>query len=204
MADVRYKLLVVDDDMEIRQFVATVLGAELSCDLLQAANGKDALKLCREYSPDLVLLDVVMTGMDGFEVAKQLKRAAIPFVAMTALVESEHIRHLVDLGSFSFLAKPVSRQQLLGTVISALSRIAHVREIQRYADSAADIGTARGAISAYFSIHPDQSFDLLKEMARDVHGNVKDTAQVVNQFLDFLARANQKREARQMRQKKRS
>ena len=201
--DTKLKILVADDDDTIRDFVVLVLQNELSCDIYQAGDGKQALKISREMSPDLVLLDMIMPEPDGFEVAQRLKSMRIPFVAMTSLTGAEIIHRLNALGSYSFLAKPVSKAQLLGTVTAALSHIKHLNALERHANNNCDICTARGAISAYLSIHPDQAYDVINEMARDQQGNAMDTAQFVNQFLVFLANAKSKHIVQQERRKKR-
>jgi len=201
----KLNVLIADDDQDIRAFVRTVLKAEIvGCEIHEAVDGEDALKQCRQLSIDLVLLDLVMPKKDGFEVVQQLKVLGVPFVALTATVNVEAIRRLLELGSFSFLAKPVSDGQLLGTVLSAMSHIAHIAAIKRYADANADVCTAKGAIAAYLSIHPDQAFDVINEMGRDQQGGAKDTAEEVMRFLNLLGNANNKfakQQARRLRRR---
>jgi CheY-like chemotaxis protein len=199
----KISVLVVDDDKDIRDFVRAVLLNGIECEICEAVDGEDALKQCREKAPDLVLLDLVMPNMNGFEVASRLKVMGIPFVALTSMVDVSVIQKLLALGSFSFLAKPVSQGQLLGTVLSAMSHIKHIAAVQQYATDNDDICTAKGAISAYLSIHPDRAFEVMNEMARDQQGNAKDTAKVVTQFLDFLGGAQEKHEKQKLRRQQR-
>lgn len=203
MSELNPSILVVDDDKDIREFVARVLQHELACEILYAEDGSQALNLCRDAAPDLVLLDMIMPGVDGFNVAKSLKNMGIPFIAMTAMVSADTILRLNTLGSFSFLAKPVSHAQLLGTVLSAVSHIRHIKALQKHANNNCDICTARGAISAYLRIHPDQAFDVINEMGRDQQGSAADTAKIVNQFLNFIATANEKHNTQLARNNKR-
>lgn len=192
-------LLLVDDDKSVRRYAHTIISKTLQCHLLEAKDGKEALAITHNQTVDLVLLDLVMPELDGFEVAAQLKQAGIPFIAMTALIDQETIQRLIGLGSFSFLAKPVSEAQLIGTVLSALSHIKHIKAVQAHADRVEDICIAKGAIAAYLSIHPDQAFDVINEMGRDQQGNAKDSATIVNDFLIFMAKANQKFQTQQQR-----
>lgn len=197
-------VLIVDDDIDIRQYVSTVLTNTTRVVLHECPDGESALAFCAETPPDLVLLDILMPKKDGFSVAMALKRLRVPFIAMTSIVDNESIHRMIELGSFSFLAKPMSEAQLLGTVESALAHIQQIEALREFASTSGDIGTARGAISAYLSIHPDQAFDVIHELARDEHGKSKDIASTVNNFLSFIASANTKlHDQRNRRTKKR-
>ncbi len=192
MTDNNTNILIVDDDQDIRDYVMAVLGNTIAASLHEVADGEAAIEFCEMNRPDLVLLDILMPIQDGFSVAAALKRMQIPFVAMTSMVDNETIRRIIELGSFSFLAKPVNQAQLVGTVASALAHVQQIEALRDYAASSRDIGTARGALSAYLSIHPDQAFDVMNEMARDQHGNSRDVAHVINNFLSFMSKANNK------------
>jgi len=203
MVDFDYRILVVDGDKALVEFVSTVLTQELRCKVDSVADGKAALKKCTDDNVDLVLLDILLPEQDGFEIVKRLKQIQVPFVTMTPILEKQHVHHLLGIGSFSFLAKPMSETQLLGTVISALSHVSHIEGMKGFADSATELGMAKGAIAAYLSIDPDEAFEVLNEMARDAQSNVKETASTVTSFLEFLGRAKNKHTAQQERSKKR-
>jgi len=108
-------ILVVDDTEQARRLLETMLKAEGYTPLL-AANGEDALKLAQEKHPDLILLDLMMPGMNGFEVAEMLKTnqetKAIPIIVVSALEDrASRIRGL-EAGAEEFLTKPVDRTDL--------------------------------------------------------------------------------------------
>jgi two-component system cell cycle response regulator len=104
------RILVVDDIEANRDLLETRLTAEYF-NVITAGDGQEALKICAETSVDLVLLDIMMPGIDGFEVCEQLKANAatchIPVVIVTALDEmADRVRGL-QAGADDFLTKPV-------------------------------------------------------------------------------------------------
>lgn len=107
---VRPKLLVVDDQ-RINILVLNELFRN-DCEVFMATNGEQALQICRAQLPDLVLLDVQMDGIDGFEVCRRLKADAesrnIPVIFITAQGgEADEVRGL-QLGAVDFIAKPIN------------------------------------------------------------------------------------------------
>ena len=109
------QILIVDDDPHSRQLLEVMLSHD-GYALLPAANGPDALAIVAERLPDLVLLDVTMPGMDGYQVASQIKRQAatqsIPIILVTAL-DGRSARMLgLGAGADDFLSKPVDRAEL--------------------------------------------------------------------------------------------
>ena len=107
---VRPKLLVVDDQ-RINILVLNELFRE-DCDVFMATSGEQALQVCRAQLPDLVLLDVQMDGIDGYEVCRRLKADAesrnIPVIFITAQGgEADEVRGL-QLGAVDFIAKPIN------------------------------------------------------------------------------------------------
>jgi putative two-component system response regulator len=116
IADRRQSVLVVDDNLlNVELFVAYLGG--LDCTTLTAANGKEALDAVERHRPDLVLLDVMMPDIDGFEVCRRIKSSnassMTPVVLVTALANhSARVRGL-DAGADEFLTKPIDRYELM-------------------------------------------------------------------------------------------
>jgi two-component system cell cycle response regulator len=119
------RVLVVDDILANIKLLEARLTAEYF-DVLTATNGADALAICAEGQCDIVLLDVMMPGMDGFEVCRRLKAdsatAHIPVVMVTALDQPADRVKGLEAGADDFLTKPVNEVALLARVRS-LSRL---------------------------------------------------------------------------------
>ncbi len=108
--DKRSKILAVDDEpINLKLMTAALKG---NYDILTALNGYDAIGLLEEYRPDIVLLDVMMPDLDGFEVCKIIKAderyADIPVIFLTALDTQEGQLQGLELGGIDYLTKPVN------------------------------------------------------------------------------------------------
>lgn len=101
------KLLIVDDQFGIRILLNEVFNKE-GYQTFQAANGLQALEVVKEHSPDLVLLDMKIPGMDGIEILKRMKKIEpdIKVIIMTAYGELDMIQEAKDLGALTHFAKP--------------------------------------------------------------------------------------------------
>ncbi len=110
------KILVVDDEMHIIRIVKYKLESA-GYEVLTALNGADALRIAREEGPSLIFLDIMMPGMNGYEVCSQLKNAPetrdIIIIMLTAKgQESDKIRGL-EVGVDEYITKPFSPQDIL-------------------------------------------------------------------------------------------
>jgi DNA-binding response OmpR family regulator len=117
------RVLVADDDAGLRRLIGTTLGSS-DFELLQAADGEEALRVARETHPSLVLLDVNMPRLDGFSVCEQLKSdpqtAGIKIVLLTARgTDSDRLRGR-EAGADDYFIKPFSPVQLLNKVYALL------------------------------------------------------------------------------------
>ena len=143
-AATRHSLLVVDDTPENLQLVAQLFADEY--EVRAVRSGERALQICTgDAPPDLVLLDVMMPGMDGFEVARRLREHPssehLPVIFVTALNESRHEKRGLDLGAVDYVTKPIDPDLLRLRVRNFLRGVA--RHKQRQAEFDAQLAAAR-------------------------------------------------------------
>jgi CheY-like chemotaxis protein len=122
------RILIVDDERQNRQLLEVLLAPEGY--VLDMANGAaEALALVARQRPDLILLDVMMPGMDGYQLVAKLKAdsttASIPVVMLTALDDRSSRSHGLTTGAAAFLTKPVDRHALQETVTALLRTSDH-------------------------------------------------------------------------------
>src|SRR3954469_14363931 len=119
------RVLAIDDDPSQRTVVVHMLRAA-GFDVEVACAGGDGLARIRERCPDLVLCDIAMPGMDGFEVLEALRRDAttlrLPVVLVTARSDRDAVRRGMRLGADDFLSKPVHALELVEAVGAALDK----------------------------------------------------------------------------------
>lgn len=118
-----YKILIADDNQSNVELLEAYL-ANVDCDTEIAVNGQDTLDKVATFQPDLILLDVMMPKLSGFEVCKQLKTdpatKGIMILMVTALNELGDIERAVAAGTDDFLSKPVNRIELTKRVENML------------------------------------------------------------------------------------
>lgn len=114
-----HKILIADDNLQIRMLVTASLRS-LGHDLLQAVDGEDALETAIAEVPDLVLLDVTMPKLDGFEVLSFMRKrpetADIKVVMLTTAAQQADRKHGAELGCDDYLVKPFEPSQLRDVV----------------------------------------------------------------------------------------
>ena len=127
------KILIIDDKLDnLISFKAVVKNSAVECELLSALSGKEGVEMARKHLPDIIVLDINMPGMDGFEVCKVLKTNSdlkhIPIVLLTAKYDDSESRIKgLELGADAFLTKPISDGELIAQ-INVMLRIKYAED----------------------------------------------------------------------------
>lgn len=141
-------ILIVDDDPASRFTLESILDGQ-GCALEMAADGPTALSMAQAIQPDLILLDVMMPGMDGFEVCRRIRAtprlAEVPILILTALDDSASRLRGIEAGADDFLTKPVDRQELRARV-QTITRLNRYRTLLEQRENLQDL--ARILVSA--------------------------------------------------------
>jgi len=118
-------ILVVEDDADILELIAYNLEAQ-GYQVLRAGNGENGLRQAREKTPDLVLLDIMLPGIDGLEVCRNLKSdketASLPIIMLTAKSEDSDVISGLELGADDYITKPFSPNILIARIRAILRR----------------------------------------------------------------------------------
>ncbi|AFY69849.1 response regulator receiver protein [Thalassoporum mexicanum PCC 7367] len=125
-------ILVIDDDRIVCELIVKTLDAQ-GFRAVSATSGEMGLRLAQQLKPDLVLCDVVMPTIDGYEVLEKLQQdpetIAIPFIFLTALDSSQDMRKGMNFGADDYLTKPISQEILIKAVKSRLIRYGKYKEV---------------------------------------------------------------------------
>lgn len=118
-------ILLVEDESSVREMVRTFLELQ-KFSVITASNGKDGLALANRILPDIIISDVMMPQLDGFQMKKELGKneitATIPFIFLTSMNEREKFRKGMELGADDYLTKPVIMEELKKAIAAQLEK----------------------------------------------------------------------------------
>ncbi len=121
------KIVIVDDEEDILELVRYNLEKE-GYDVIAATNGEDGLRLVEKYSPEMLILDIMMPDMDGIEVCRRLrssrKTASLPIIMLTAKTDETDVVLGLEMGADDYIAKPFSPRVLLARIKTLFRRLA--------------------------------------------------------------------------------
>lgn len=118
------KILVVDDTKNVQTLLSDFLASQ-DFEVLTASDGREALEAVHSASPDLILLDIMMPNMDGYQFITHLRReSSIPVIMITARQQEADVIHGFDLGADDYITKPFRMRELLVRMRAVLRRVA--------------------------------------------------------------------------------
>lgn len=184
------KILVIEDDKVISTIITDILSAE-DFVVICAENGKIGVQMAQKQAPDLILCDVMMPELDGYEVLKILREnlvtEAIPFIFLTAKSTKDDLREGMKLGADDYLTKPFTRDELMGTITTRLQKqVAIQRRSQEQLDDLRNsitlslphelrtplngiIGSSQFIIDEFQDLSNDEVFTMLENINVSAH-----------------------------------
>jgi len=160
-------VLVVDDNPRNVQIIALIL-KELNYKIIIAVNGKNAIEMVNRMRPDLVLMDVMMQGMDGFEACKTIKsdpaNENIPVIFLTALSEKINIVKGFEAGGVDYITKPFNKEELISRIKTHLELKFTRDELQKTTQHLGDLNEIK-----------DKMFSVIGHDLRSPIGSIKMT-----------------------------
>ena len=121
------KVLVVEDDRSIQMVLELVLSRMSTSQVLVASDGNQGIAMIQEHKPDFVLLDLMLPGIDGFEVCQRAKASEetrhIPIIFLTAQPQPAAVARAMALGAAGYIVKPFDPIKIIDQINEALSRV---------------------------------------------------------------------------------
>lgn len=168
MSEAKLRVLVVEDDLSILTGLSMSLRFE-GYDVIQAQDGKTGLQKVIDERPDLLVLDVMLPAMNGFEVLEELKRRgnAVPVIVLTAKgVETDRVMGL-NLGADDYVVKPFGLQELLARIRAVLRRRVRDDASVKFSDTVVDLNAKTVARAGVAIELTAQEFKLLELFVRN-------------------------------------
>lgn len=195
-ATLKRRVLLVDDEPLILATIGQVL-RNAGYETAEADSGDIALKIAAEFHPDMALLDVVMTGMTGLELARHLQSGTnIPFMFISASAEVEIVKQASEYGAVGYLLKPFDIAQIIPAFEAALSRADEIRRLRNSEanltvalNSGRETSMAVGLLMAKFGADRHTAFEVLRAYSRsnrckmnEIAENLLSAEEMFNQF----------------------
>ncbi|UCC69247.1 MAG: response regulator [Armatimonadota bacterium] len=164
------QLLVAEDDEAVRRALVHMLESLGHEVVAQACDGREAVRLARLRSPDLLLLDIRMPHMDGLEAAKAITEdQLLPIVIITAHTDQGLIQQASEVGAFSYLVKPVTQERLAAAIATAQARFSdlqvlrdEVGDLQHALESRKLVERAKGIIMRDMGVGEQDAYRWLR------------------------------------------
>jgi response regulator NasT len=178
------RVLLVDDEPLILATIGQVL-RNAGYETAEADSGEAAQNIALEFQPDLALLDVVLTGMSGLDLARFLNTETnIPFMFISASAEVEIVRQATEYGAVGYLLKPFDIAQIIPAFEAALSRADEIRRLRNSENnltialnSGRETSMAVGLLMAKFGADRHTAFEVLRAYSRSNRSKMNEVAE---------------------------
>jgi AmiR/NasT family two-component response regulator len=180
------RAVIADDESIIRLDLKEILEGDGYLVVGEAARGDDALEMIKKLEPDLALLDVKMPGLDGIEVARQLKGSNTVVVLLTAFSQRTLIESARDAGVVAYLVKPFRSSEILPKLAAilnpAINEPAHVAEVRHIDDKIETreiVQRAKEQLMAERGLDEPAAFEVIQQSAMRGRTRMRDIAQQI-------------------------
>ncbi len=181
------RVVVAEDEALIRLDLVEMLTEEGYDVVGQAGDGEEAVRLTKELTPDLVVLDVKMPVLDGLSAAEQIGRAGLaPCVMLTAFSQAELVERARDAGAMAYVVKPFTRADLVPAIEIAVSRYAQIAALEA---EVADLGErfetrkhvdrAKGVLMKKLGLSEPEAFRWIQKTSMDRRLSMREVADAV-------------------------
>jgi len=190
------KILAVDDERHIVRLVQVNL-ERAGYKVVTAYDGKEALDKVQSERPDLIVLDVMMPYMDGFEVLQTLKKnpatRELPVIMLTAYSDDNYVDSALDAGACAYLVKPITSEQLLPAIKLAIARfhtlqmsIEEATDLREALETRKLVERAKGILMERQQLSESDAFRRIQKISRDKCQMMKITAQEIIKASELL------------------
>ena len=180
------RVVIADDESIIRLDLKEILEDDGYLVVGEAARGDDALALIREHRPDLVLLDIKMPGLDGIEVARELKGSGTVVVILTAFSQRSLIESARDAGVVAYLVKPFRSSEILPKLAALMNPSADETKVEHETHHADDkietreiVQRAKQLLMEQRGLDEPTAFEVIQQAAMRARTRMRDVAQQI-------------------------
>lgn len=186
------RIAVVDDNQSERLVLKGFLADAGHSLVAEGVDGSEALSICREQSPDLLIMDVKMPVKDGIEAALEISKACpTPIVLLTGCDDEETVRRAVEAGVMAYLVKPVRAEELCPAIELAISRFNEFAELRRENEDLKKtlqarkvIEKAKGLLMEREGLSENDSFARIRKISMDKRKTMAEVAEVIIMAFD--------------------
>jgi DNA-binding response OmpR family regulator/anti-sigma regulatory factor (Ser/Thr protein kinase) len=188
-------IIVIEDENDLKNELYDTLTFE-GFNTIVADNGDEGLEACLQTLPDLILCDIKMQGINGFEVIKQIKAHSslvlVPFIFITAIDDISHQRKAMNLGADDFLVKPFSQKDLLQSIEARLIRSKQIKAFLERIQSNIlnylphEFNTALNVIMGFSKILMEEDPNLVKSDRLEMVGSIHDSGKTIHKIVSKL------------------
>lgn len=174
------RIVIADDEAVIRMGVRCILEDAGHTVVGEASSGSEALRLVRELSPDLVLLDIRMPPPDGIEVARRLKAdSPAPVIFLTAFSDRQLLADAAEAGGYAYIVKPLNEREVLAAVEMASARWNELDAVKDALETRKLVERAKGILMQRLGLREDDAYRLLHRRSRHLRRPLRDVARDV-------------------------